>query len=141
MLQAIEQFKETQNHIALIVDEHGSFEGLVTHHDLSSVVLGTLPSRNEVQDEEEIVQRADGSWLMSGSLSVHDFYEYFHFSLTDDSEEHDFQTVAGFVITHLEKIPRVADNFEWQGYRFEVVDMDGNRVDKILLNKLPSLDL
>ena len=135
MLQAIEQFKTTQNHVALIVDEHGSFEGLVTHHDLSSVVLGTLPSRGEQHEEDPIVQREDGSWLVSGSLSVHDFFEHFGVSLTDESEEHAFQTVAGFVITHLEKIPRVADNFDWNDFKFEVVDMDGNRVDKILVSK------
>lgn len=136
MLQAIEQFIDTKNHVALIVDEHGSFEGLVTHHDLSSVVLGTLPSRSEQHEEDPIVKRDDGSWLINGSLSVHDFFEYFEVSLTDDSSEHDFQTVAGFVITHLEKIPRAADNFEWNEFRFEVVDMDGNRVDKILLAKV-----
>jgi putative hemolysin len=136
VLQAIEQFKSTQNHVALIVDEHGSFEGLVTHHDLSSVILGTLPSRGELEEEDPIVQRQDGSWLVNGSLSVHDFSEHFDCSLTDDSAEHDFQTVAGFVITHLEKIPREADYFEWKEFRFEVVDMDGNRVDKILVNRI-----
>lgn len=137
MLQALEQFKQAQTHIALIVDEHGSFEGLVTHHDLSEVLLGTLPLRQDEQEADPIMRREDGSWLISGSLSVHDFSEKFGVSLTDDAAEHDFQTVAGFVITHLGKIPRVADHFEWNDHRFEVVDMDGNRVDKVLVEVLP----
>jgi putative hemolysin len=136
VLKAIEQFKETQNHIALIVDEYGNFEGLVTHHDLSSVILGSLPSRGEDLEEDKLVQREDGSWLISGALSVHDFSAEFDCSLTGESDEHDFQTVAGFVIKQLERIPKVGQHFEWNNFRFEVVDMDGNRVDKILLNRV-----
>ncbi|MCP9818291.1 HlyC/CorC family transporter [Synechococcus sp. Cruz-9H2] len=131
-LTVLEQFKRTGIHIALVTDEFGGVEGLVTLNDLMEGIVGDLPA---LEDEEgpSFVTRDDGSWLVDGSLDINDFDDRIGSKLLGSDEQRQYHTMAGFVIHALERIPKASDNFNWQGYRFEVMDMDGKRVDKILV--------
>ncbi|MBW4636635.1 MAG: hemolysin family protein [Gloeocapsa sp. UFS-A4-WI-NPMV-4B04] len=131
-LKVLELFKQTGIHMALVVDEYGVIQGLVTLNDIMVEIVGDVPSIDELE-EPQAVQRDDGSWLLDGMLPVDEFLEIF--ALTQLSGDHrgNYQTLGGFVITHLGRIPAAADHFEWEGMRFEVMDMDGNRVDKVLV--------
>ena len=131
-LTVLEQFKRTGIHIALVTDEFGGVEGLVTLNDLMEGIVGDLPA---LEDEEEpsFVIRDDGSWLVDGSLDINDFDDRIGSKLLGSDEQRQYHTMAGFVIHALERIPKASDYFNWQGYRFEVMDMDGKRVDKILV--------
>ncbi len=130
-LKVLELFKQTITHMALVVDEYGVIQGLVTLNDIMSEIVGDVPSADG-QEDPQAVQREDGSWLLDGMLPVEDFLELFHQEQWESEERGSYQTLGGFVITHLGRIPAAADHFEWQGMRIEVMDMDGNRVDKVL---------
>ncbi len=131
-LKVLELFKQTVTHMAIVVDEYGVIQGLVTLNDVMIEIVGDVPSADELENPQ-VVQREDGSWLLDGMLPVDEFFELF--DLEDYLREHqgNYQTLGGFVITHLGRIPSAADYFEWEGMRFEVMDMDGNRVDKVLV--------
>jgi putative hemolysin len=135
-LSVLEQFKRTGIHIALVTDEFGGVEGLVTLNDLMEGIVGDLPSLDD-DDEPLVVGREDGSWLIDGSLDLDAFTELVHTDIFGIDKEGRYHTLAGFVMHVLERIPREADHFEWLGYRFEVVDMDGKRVDKLLVSTIP----
>ncbi len=136
-LKVLEMFKQTITHIALVVDEYGVIQGLITLNDIMSEIVGDVPAEPG-QDEPQAVQREDGSWLLDGMLSVEDFFKLFEMEEWESDERGSYQTLGGFVITHLGRIPAAADHFEWQGMRIEVMDMDGNRVDKVLVVPAPS---
>ncbi|MGJ5632502.1 hemolysin family protein [Nostoc sp. CALU 1950] len=131
-LKVLELFKQTITHMALVVDEYGVIQGLVTLNDIMSEIVGDVPS-TDGQDQPQAVQREDGSWLLDGMLPVEEFLELFGMEEWESDEHGSYQTLGGFVITHLGRIPTAADHFEWQGMRIEVMDMDGNRVDKVLV--------
>lgn len=131
-LQVMEKFKETRMHMALVIDEYGGLQGLVTVNDILEAIVGEIPQRGEL-DVRQIIEREDGSWLVDGMLSVDEFKDYFHFADLPDEDVADFQTVGGFMMTALGRVPIVTDRFHWMGYHFEVLDMDGMRVDKILV--------
>ncbi|RKQ55473.1 putative hemolysin [Vogesella indigofera] len=135
-MQLLEQFKRTRNHTALVVDEYGEIEGLVSINDVMEAIVGDLPTEASDSDEE-IVQRDDGSWLVDGMMSLDDFKEHFDLDMIEGEETGDFQTVAGFVIYMLGRVPVTADRVEWGGFTFEVVDMDRTRVDKLLVTAPP----
>jgi putative hemolysin len=131
-LKVLELFKQTITHMALVVDEYGVIQGLVTLNDIMSEIVGDVPS-TDGQDHPQAVQREDGSWLLDGMLPVEEFLELFGMEEWESEERGSYQTLGGFVITHLGRIPAAADHFEWQNMRIEVMDMDGNRVDKVLV--------
>ena len=131
-LKVLELFKQTVTHMALVVDEYGVIQGLVTLNDIMSEIVGDVPAEPG-QEEPEAVQREDGSWLVDGMLGIEEFLELFDLGELEHEERGNYQTLGGFVITHLGRIPAAADHFEWDGMRFEVMDMDGNRVDKVLV--------
>lgn len=135
-LGVIEQFKQTGIHIALVTDEYGGIEGLVTLNDLMEAIVGDLPS---VEDQEEplIVRREDGSWLLDGSLDINELKDLVEKESLPDETTGSFHTLGGFIMHNLEHVPQSGEHFEWSGLRFEVVDMDGTRVDKVLLTLLP----
>lgn len=135
-LKVLELFKQTGIHLALVVDEYGVIQGLVTLNDIMVEIVGDVPSVNQME-EPQAVQREDGSWLLDGMLPVDEFFEIF--DMEDLLENRgNYQTLGGFVITHLGRIPAAAEHFEWEGMRFEVMDMDGNRVDKVLVMLVPT---
>lgn len=135
-LSVLEQFKRSGIHIALVTGEFGGVEGLVTLNDLMEGIVGDLPS---VEDEDGplVVTREDGSLLVDGGLDLDAFSELIDQDIFGIDQEGRYHTLAGFVMHVLERIPREADHFEWQGYRFEVMDMDGKRVDKLLVTPIP----
>ncbi len=136
-LKVLEIFKQTVNHVALVVDEYGVIQGLVTLNDILIEIVGDVPNDDDEEEEPQAVQRDDGSWLLDGMLTMDEFFELF--DMEEEIESHSrnsYQTLGGLVMTHLGRIPIATDNFEWKDMRFEVMNMDGNRVDKILVRIL-----
>ena len=131
----LEKFKQTGIHLAIVLDEYASVQGIVALVDLLEGLVGDIPHIDDLA-ERQIVKRQDGSWLIDGALPVDDFRETIDQEGLPEEEEDQYMTLGGFVMTHLEKIPIAGDYFEWNGYRFEVVDMDERRVDKILVTPL-----
>jgi putative hemolysin len=132
-LKILEQFKRTGVQIALVTDEYGSIEGLVTLNDLMQAIVGDIPS-SEHWEEPMVIQRDDGSWLLDGLLSTDEVKDLLDKELLPGEETGYYHTLGGFVVTFLGHIPRSGDHFEWEGMRFEVMDMDGTRVDKVLVS-------
>jgi len=132
-LRAFEMFKASNVHMAVIVDEYGSTEGIVTSADLLEAIVGILPSNYDDVDDIQIRERDDGSWLIDGRTPIHEIK--MAFGLDDLSTEDGYETIAGFVVQNLRKNPEEGDKLDQYGYRFEVIDMDGRRIDKILMMK------
>lgn len=133
--KALEEFKRSGKHIALVVDEYGGTAGLVTIIDILEAIVGDVPDEKDL-GHPEIVQRRDGSWLVGGMASIDDFKEALGIKEIEAEVVGDFQSVAGLVLHYLGRIPTEGDELEAVGYTFEVVDMDGRRVDKLLVSKL-----
>lgn len=131
-LQVLELFKNSHTHIALVIDEHGAVEGLVTTNDILEAIVGdiALPAG---ESEKPAVQRADGSWLLDGALPIDEFKRIFSIAELAGEEKGGYQTLAGFILMRLGRVPAAADHFEWNNLRFEIVDMDANRIDKVLV--------
>jgi putative hemolysin len=134
-LRLLELFKASPLHIALVTGPHGEIRGLVTLHDVLEAIVGVLPTE-EAAAEPRLVRREDGSWLMDGLLAVDEFKEALGLPSLPEEETGAYETVGGFVLTHLGRVPAIGDHFEWGGWRFEVVDMDGRRIDRVLAARL-----
>ncbi len=130
-LELLETFQSSHTLMAVVIDEFGSVEGLITINDLLEEIVGDLPSGGIVH--QSFVVRDDGSMLMDGKLSVVDFKEILRITNLPDDEVGSYQTLAGFVLARLERLPIEGDKFTWESYEFEVIDMDGRRVDKVLV--------
>ncbi|MFZ5788423.1 MAG: hemolysin family protein [Acidobacteriota bacterium] len=131
-LSLLEQFKRSATHIAVVIDEYGGIEGLVTLNDLFESVVGDMPAGPQPATEAA-VRRDDGSWLMAGVTPVEDVKGLLGIDRLVGEERGEFRTLAGFVMRRLGRVPVEGDRFDWGGYRFEVVDMDGRSVDKVLI--------
>ncbi len=129
--QLLEKFKETKIHSCFIVNEYGTLEGMITLNDILEAIVGDVPQTG--QDEYEIIERADGTFLVDAQIPFYNFLA--HFEKTDwiSEAEHDFDTLAGFVLHELEHIPTTGEIFDWRGFDFEIIDMDGQRIDKLLV--------
>ena len=134
-LALLESFRSSGQHIALVVDEYGGIEGLLTHHDILEAIAGDMPFDAKPSDPKA-VQRHDGSWLLDGMLSVDEFKEIFHVESLPGEKRDAYQTLGGFIFTQMGRVPSVAEHFEWNDLRFEVVDMDGKRIDKVLVTSV-----
>jgi len=130
---ALAALRDSSVPMAIVVDEYGHFEGVVTPADLLSTIAGEFRSDMDDEHDPALVERADGSWLVSGSLPADELSGLLGFPLDD---ERDFQTVAGFALAELEHIPGTGESFEAHGFRFEVVDMDGRKIDKLLVMRV-----
>jgi putative hemolysin len=133
-VQLLESFRGSHKHVALVMDEYGAVEGLVTVTDLLTAIVGELPM-DATEALGSFVSRADGSWLVEGSASMEDVAAHFGLDNLPEEEAGAYHTIGGFVMARLGRVPRAADHFEWGGMRFEVVDMDGRRVDKVLVSR------
>ena len=134
-LKLLDIFREEQQTMALVVDEYGDIQGLVSMNDLLGAVLGRVQA-NESEDEEPlVVQRDDGSWLVDGRLSTEELRELLTVSALPGEEDNDFTTLAGMVIARYGRIPHAGEHFDWKGWRIEVVDLDGARIDKLLIER------
>ncbi len=130
--EALERLRQTRTHIAMIIDEYGGLEGLVTLADFVAAIIGEVPDVGDL-DDPDVVQRADGSYLLDGMTPIDRFQELFDIKELPDENEGYYQTVGGFVMSMLGRVPITGDTFDWNQLRFEVVDMDGRRVDKVLV--------
>lgn len=133
----LDLFRQSGRHVAVVMDEFGGMAGLVTVHDILEQLVGDLPQEDE-EDEPQIIQREDGSWLIDGLLPIEAFKERFGIEELSEEDSEQYHTLGGFVTTHLGTIPKATDSFEWKGLRIEIVDMDRARVDKLLVSSLPS---
>lgn len=133
-LRALERLRETGSHLALVLDEYGGIEGLVTLHDVLRAIVGEMSAPEE--DGMTAVQREDGSWLLDGLLSVSDVEKALALTADQTGDLEDYQTLGGFVMGRMGRVPETGEHFEWNGFRFEVIDMDARRVDKVLVERV-----
>jgi putative hemolysin len=128
--RALEILKAKGTDILLVIDEFGALQGLLTMNDILEEIVGEME-----MDEPQATQRQDGSWLLDGMLEVDEFKEIFNTPMLPHESE--YETLSGFVMMSLGRVPQATDHFEWNGLKFEVIDMDGRRVDKVLVTTLP----
>ncbi|WP_298666147.1 hemolysin family protein [uncultured Methanofollis sp.] len=136
VLKLVETFKQTGLNIVLVADEYGSVQGLVTLHDVLEAIVGDVHDRGE--RAEPVVVREDGSWLIDGSAAVDNIKDVLAVDVFPGEEEGVYYSVAGLVMYVLERVPKTGDHFDLGGLRYEVVDMDGKRVDKVLVTRVPA---
>ncbi|MFN0035334.1 MAG: hemolysin family protein [Saprospiraceae bacterium] len=133
-LKILERFRKERNYFAVVVDEYGSTQGIITLHDLTENIFGTLPDLDD-SEEPDIVTREDGSLLVDGMIPIDELRETL--SLAEfDFEDADYSTLAGFILYKLSEIPKVGDVLKTEGYRFEIVDMDKSKIDRVLVSKM-----
>ncbi len=130
-LDVVEALHKSSAQLALVVDEYGHFEGIITFGDVMEVITGVY--NEEPGDEPAMVQREDGSWLIAGWMPVDDFRERFKVSVPRDAR---YETLAGYILASLNHLPVVGETFERDGLRFEVLDLDGHRIDKVLVSPI-----
>lgn len=129
---AIEQIRHQYSKYALVTDEFGSIQGMVTHSDIMEALIGELP---ENQEDHDIVARPDGSFLIDGQCDFYDFLE--HFDMEDLAVQYDYNTLSGLILDKLEHVPVTGETLQWEGLQLEVVDMDIARIDKVLVYRCP----
>ncbi len=134
-LDALDLFKEHRVSMAMVIDEYGGIDGLVTLTDIMEAIVGEMPPPGGAEDARA-VQREDGSWLLDGLFPVDELGDLLGIGPLPEEDEGEYQTLGGFVMAYLARVPAVADAFEHAGLRFEVVDMDGYRVDKVLVSRV-----
>jgi len=130
--QVLEKIKQTKIHYAFVVDEYGSIQGMITVNDILIAIVGDMPEAED--DLYTIVERKDGSFLIDAQIQFYDFLTRFDKTIWINEGENQFDTLAGFILHELKRIPAPGDTFEWRGFNFEIVDMDGQRIDKVLVN-------
>ncbi len=129
--QVLEKIKQTRIHSCFIVNEYGTLEGMITLNDILEAIVGDVPQTG--QEEYEIIERSDGTYLVDAQITFYDFLSHFEKTEWMNEGEHEFDTIAGFVLHELERIPKTGETFEWRGFEFEIIDMDGQRIDKLLV--------
>jgi len=129
--QVLEKFKETKMHCCFIVDEYGSLLGMITLNDILDAIIGDLP-QPDITDYE-IKDRGDGSYLVDGQIPFYDFLTHFDKAEWMNEGSHEFDTLAGFILHQLERIPETGETLKWKDFKFEIVDMDAQRIDKVLV--------
>jgi putative hemolysin len=128
--QVLEKFKNTKNHSCFIVDEYGSLEGMITLDDILEAIVGDMSQEDD--DDYEVLEREDGTYLIDAQIPFYDLLRRFDKIVWMEEGEQDFDTLAGFILHQLERIPKTGDTLEWKGFKFEIMDMDGHRIDKVL---------
>jgi putative hemolysin len=134
IFRVLDQFKKAPVRLAMVIDEYGSLDGIVTQTDLLEAIAGDLPDTEN--EEPDIIERDDGSLLIDGMMPAHDAFDRLGFPLR--LADGDFHTIAGFALSQLGHLPQVGEHFDYEGWRFEIVDMDGRRIDKLLARREPA---
>jgi putative hemolysin len=129
--QLLEKIKASRIHTCFIVNEYGTLEGMITLNDILEAIVGDVPQTG--QEEYEIIEREDGSFLVDAQIHFYDFLSYFSRADWMNEGEQEFDTLAGFALHELEHIPHTGETFEWRDFHFEIIDMDGQRIDKIMV--------
>ncbi len=132
--RVLEKFREFKVHLVVVVDEHGSMQGVLSIRDLVSALIGD--TFNQKNGDSNIVQRGENSWLAEGQCPYYEFVSYFH--ITDTLEAEGFTTLAGLILSQLNNFPVIGDRMKWGNFEFEIIDMDEMRIDKIMITKLPA---
>lgn len=135
-LSVLDEFKTSGARLALVTDEYGSIQGLITIHDIMASIVGGIPSAGH-PPESAAIHREDGSWLLDGMLPIDEFHDLIDAGTLPGEGRGYYQTLGGFVMMYLERTPNAGDRFVWDKLRFEVLDMDGYRVDKVLVTPVP----
>jgi len=130
--QVMEKFRESKLHSCFIVDEYGSILGMITLNDILEAIIGDLPQPD--MEDYEISEREDGSFLVDAQIPFYDFLSRFDKAEWMNEGEQEFDTLAGFILHQLERIPKTGDTLEWKGFSIEIIDMDGHRIDKVLVH-------
>ena len=138
-LKAFEKFRETGIHQALVIDEYGGVQGMVTLYDVLEAIVGSLPA-DEFDQEQEAVQRPDGSWSFDGLIAIDELVEMLDLPELTEEERAGYQTLSGLVMNQLGSVPTIGETFTLGKWRFEVIDMDGRRVDRVLAMPLPDTE-
>lgn len=125
-------FKQKKQYLGIVIDEYGGIIGIITLHDLIEAIIGDLPDEED-EALEKILKRDDGTYLIDGRTPIYEFNKYFRKEIIEDVQ-HRYTTIAGFVLDNLRTVPKTGDKFTYENYEFEVVDLDGLRIDKILMN-------
>lgn len=136
--QVLEKFKQSKTQSCFIVDEYGTLQGMVTFNDILEAIVGDMPQLDQ-EDDYEVIRRQDGTYLVDGQLPFYDFMQYFDKLEWIDTEEMEYDTLAGFILHQLERIPKAGEMLQWKNFTFEVVDMDGHRIDKVLVTVTPEV--
>ena len=139
-LRLLEIFREEQQTLALVVDEYGDIMGMVTMNDLIGAILGRIQSLESTDYDPLIVEREDGSWLVDGRLAIEELSELLNLQSLPGENDSDFTTVAGMVIAHFGRIPHTGEYFDFGTWRVEVIDLDGARIDKLLIGRKPDIE-
>lgn len=134
IFKVLEQFKHVPVRLAIVLDEYGSLEGIVTHTDLLEAIAGDLPEADG--EEPDIAMRGDGSLLIDGMTPAYHAFDRFGIRPPPDG---DFHTIAGFALAQLAHLPEAGETFTYSGWRFEIIDMDGLRIDKLLAQRVPDV--
>jgi putative hemolysin len=129
--QVLEKFKETKIHYAFIVDEYGTMHGMITINDILEAIVGEMPEDED--DDYAIVERKDGTYLVDAQIQFYDFLTKFEKTDWMNDGEQEYDTLAGFILYELKQIPTTGETFKWRGFEFEIIDMDGQRIDKVLV--------
>lgn len=132
IVQLLDLFKKMPDHIAIVTDEYGGVQGLITLHDVLESIIGDVPSTS-ILPETQITQRKDGSWLIDGMLPIDELKEHFDLDDLPNEEKGAYRTLGGFCMHEIGSIPKVGDTFIWKNLKFKIVKMDGRRVEKVLL--------
>lgn len=130
--QVLDKIKNTRINHAFIVDEYGSLQGMITARDILRAIVGEMPE--EEDDDYEIFKRRDGSYLVDGQIQFYDFLSYFDKTSWINDDENEFDTLAGFILNELERIPSEGDRFDWRGFNFEIIGMDGQRIARVIVH-------
>ncbi|ARN85084.1 transporter associated domain-containing protein [Candidatus Nucleicultrix amoebiphila] len=132
--EVLEQFKKYKTHLGIVVDEYGAMQGIITLVDFFETLVGDVPGSQE-KEPYEITRRKDGSWLCDGLTPIDDIEDLLETKIVRAFEAEDFNTLAGFLLVHFKRIPEVGESIYWDGFKFEIVDLDGKRIDKVLIQR------
>ena len=138
ILELLERFRESHTHFAIIVDEFGGVEGLVTINDILEAIIGELPNSQHNLPAQGVLRRKDGSFIFDGRTTIQDFKEALNIKELPADERDTYQTLGGFVLTRLGRIPEAGEKFNWNNYEFEIISMAQNRVDKVMILPEPA---
>jgi putative hemolysin len=131
----LEVFQEKHNQLAIVLNEYGGTEGMVTLEDVVEEIVGEIRDEHRRHEEQKFVQRDENSWLVDGTLSIADLFERLDLPEDDTWEGRGFSTIAGLILDQLGHIPSIGDDVQWNGLGLEVVDMDGQRIDRVLITR------
>jgi putative hemolysin len=136
----LDLFQQQRNQLAIVLNEYGGTEGMVTLEDVVEEIVGEIRHEHRREEEQQLVQRDSNSWLVDGSVAIDELVERLQIGPHELRESRDFRTVAGLVLDQLGRLPSVGDHAEWNGLHLEVVDMDGRRIDRVLVTRKPAAD-